>query len=151
MQRQMQWRQLGGGGAGGPSPPPPQDFQNDIFLKFYWFYWFNVQYVHTYQALVPFSTWIDFNIGGDDTGFLAWRRKKKFFLPHKKFCPQEICELALLGKWENPLRFNKNIVVSIIIENNESENILTALMLGEHWVEGVLLGLKLDKIVGSNL
>ena len=33
-------------------------------------------YVHTYQALVHFSTWIDLYIGGADTGLLAWRRKK---------------------------------------------------------------------------
>ena len=34
----------------------PQDFQNNInFIGFYWFYF---QYVHAYQDLVPFSTWI---------------------------------------------------------------------------------------------
>ena len=67
----MQWSQLGGGmGA-------PKISKMIYFFKFYWFYWFNVQYVHACQDLVPFSTWIDFNIGGDDTRFLAWLRKKK--------------------------------------------------------------------------
>ena len=66
---------------------PPQDFQNDIFFKnFYWFYWFNVQYVHAYQDLVPFSTWIDFNIGVMIRVF-GMTAQKFFFLCHKKFCP----------------------------------------------------------------
>ena len=78
-----QWRQLRG--AGGPSPPRFPKWY--IFWKFHRFYWFNVQYVQAYQDLVHFSTWIDFNIESDDTGFSAWLRKKIVFLRHKKFCP----------------------------------------------------------------
>ena len=36
------------------------------------------------------------SLGGADTGHLAWRRQKIWFLRHKKICPQEICELAPL-------------------------------------------------------
>ena len=38
---------------------------------------------------------------------------------------------------DNPLGFNKNIVVSIIIEIMKAK-----MMFQEHWVEGVLPGLK---------
>ena len=42
-------------------PPPPQDSQNN---KCFWFYWFNVEYVRAYEAVIrTFSAWLDFNRG----------------------------------------------------------------------------------------
>ena len=78
--------EISGANWGWLEGPPPKISKMIFVLKCYWFCWFNVQYIHSYQALVPFSEWIDFNIGGDETGFLAWRRKKKF-LHHKKDSP----------------------------------------------------------------
>ena len=51
---------------------------------FYWFYWFNVQYVYTHQALA-FLVHDLTSIGGADMGHLAWRHIKTLFLHHTKF------------------------------------------------------------------
>ena len=76
-----QWRQLGAGGR------RPQDSQL--------FFWLDslIQcsiYVHTYQALVNFSTWIDFNRGCWYGAFGITAQKNfpyaiKNFAPPKKF------------------------------------------------------------------
>ena len=75
-----QWRQLRGLGDIAPKTPTfPK------WCKFYWFHWFNFQYIHEYQALVTFSTWIDFN--ADNAGavhrdyFLCCLRHKKKLPP----------------------------------------------------------------------
>ena len=65
----------GAGGAVVP-PPPPKISKMIFFLNFIGFIdsMFIMYSVHAYQALVPFSTWIYFNIRGDDTEFLAGLR-----------------------------------------------------------------------------
>ena len=79
---------IGGRGQGGRRAPKISKII--FFLNFYWFYWFNVQHVQAYQALVPFSTWIDFNLRCDDTGFLAWLRKKIFSYVIKNLPPRNL-------------------------------------------------------------
>ena len=92
----LQWRQLGGwvGGGGGGGLSPPR------FLQIFFSVVSLIQcskYVHAYQALVHFSTWIYFYRGAN-LGLLAWRCKKKFPPRHKNFLPpQEMCELAPLN------------------------------------------------------
>ena len=70
--------------------------------KFSWFYWFNFQYVHANQVLVPFSTWIDFSRGCWLVAFGMTANKifapQNFFAHQKKIFapPKKIGELAPL-------------------------------------------------------
>ena len=75
--------------------------------------------VHAYQALVRFSTWIDFNIEGDDTGFLAWRRKKMF--PVIKNVAPKICELDPNpgGRMERPISLPLSGTTSLITRTSQ--------------------------------
>ena len=79
----------GGGGAGGQSPPGSPNFVH-------WFHWFNVQYMYMHIKLQYILVHELNSIGGADNGAFGMIAQKKFPLPKKKFCPQEICELASL-------------------------------------------------------
>ena len=69
------------GGRGAVAPPRFSKF------FFYWFHWFDVHaYVHAYQDLVHFSTWIAL-IGGADTWVFGMMAQKKNFPYSKKFLP----------------------------------------------------------------
>ena len=63
--------------------------------KFSWFYWFNFKYVHAYQVLVPFSTWIDFNKGFWHVAFGMTAKKLK------------INYVAMMDDLENNINFKK--------------------------------------------
>ena len=82
------------GGQGGRRPP--QDSQNFFLLVSL------IQcsiYVHAYQDLVHFSTWIILIARGCWYGVFGMMAQKKFSLLHKNISPQEICELALLNEF----------------------------------------------------
>ena len=88
----------GGGGAGGPSPPRSR--------KFFFLLVSSIQcsiYVHAYQALVHFSTWIDFYRGCWYGAFGMMVQKKFPYAITKNFAPKKFVNWrhCFCGLWLN--------------------------------------------------